>query len=177
MERAALPARGCGRCGGVLEWESIREWNQERWLGVCADCGWLVAFLPDQPRVRPRDPLRVFVLGTGATTRPETPPWIRVFRVGSTMPWNVHWVHSPYPCARCGTHVTFSARTLPRPGVVAHCLLCLGCGRATVEHVRPGSSLRETPVCGDTWSPPDVAVARLREAVFRPSWRQYEDVD
>jgi hypothetical protein len=56
--------------------------------------------------------------------------------------------------------------------VVAHCLLCLACGRTTVEHIRPDTALHETPVVGEQWSPPDVAVARLREAVFRPFWRE-----
>jgi hypothetical protein len=76
----------------------------------------------------------------------------------------------------CGTQVTFAARTWTRPGVIADCHLCLGCGRATVEHVRPGRALRETPVVGARWTPPDIGIARLRAAVFRPFvWKLWSE--
>jgi hypothetical protein len=131
----------------------------------------MTAFLPDQPQCTPRDPLRVFLLGPATEVRPQSPPWIRIFRIGGAMPWNVDWRHYPLPCDGCGIHVTFQAQAYPRPNVIAYCLLCLACGRATVEHLRPGTTLREMPIVGERWSPPDVGVARLREAVFRPLWR------
>jgi hypothetical protein len=162
------PARACQRCGGALAWEKLDEGLEERWLGVCEGCGWLVGFLPDQPGCVPRDPLRVFLAGTKGEARREAPPWIRLFRTCSAAPWNVEWLHAPGSCVTCGTQVTFAARTWTRPGVIADCLLCLACGRATVEHLRPGRVVRETPVVGTCWTPPDVGIARLREAVFRP---------
>ena len=62
--------------------------------------------------------------------------------------------------------MTFAVWTLPAPGRRAYSQLCLGCGRATSEHLRAGTDLREAPVSGTEWSPPCVAVARLRRAVF-----------
>jgi hypothetical protein len=173
LNEALCPQAACERCGSGLLWEALHDDDQERWLGVCKDCGWMIAFLPDEPQARPKDPLRTFLLGRGPWSASETPPWIRVFRTASKMPWELDWIHSPAPCAGCGTKVTFEVQTFPRPGVIAHCLLCLVCGRATVEHLRPGTFLRETPVVGQRWSPPDVGVARLREAVFQPFWRKY----
>jgi hypothetical protein len=171
-EGVTAPPHNCRRCGGTVGWETLRRDDEERWLGVCRDCGWMTAFLPDSQGSTPRDPLRVFLLGTAVAQPPESPPWIRLFRITARLPWNVNWRHHPLPCAECQTHVTFETCMYPRPHVVAHCMLCLACGRTTVEHIRPEANLRETPVVGERWSPPDVAVARLREAVFRPFWRE-----
>jgi len=162
------PARACQRCAGALVWEKLDEGLEERWLGMCEGCDWLVGFLPDQPGCVPRDPLRVFLVGTNCEARSEAPPWIRLFRACSAAPWNVEWLHAPGSCVTCGTQVTFAARTWTRPGVIADCLLCLACGRSTVEHLRPGRPVRETPVVGACWTPPDIGIARLRAAVFRP---------
>lgn len=171
-EGVTAPAHNCRRCGGTIGWETLRRAEEERWLGVCGDCGWMTVFLPDSPDSTPRDPLRTFLLGTRATHPPDSPPWIRLFRMTLGLPWNINWRHRPLRCGGCETHVTFATCLYPRPHVVAQCMLCLACGRTTVEHIRPDAPLRETPVIGERWSPPDVAVTRLRDAIFRPFWRE-----
>jgi hypothetical protein len=62
--------------------------------------------------------------------------------------------------------VSFAVWTRPDHGRRAYSVLCLGCGRATSEYVGVDTELREAPVSGSEWSPPCVAVARLRRAVF-----------
>jgi hypothetical protein len=165
------PAHECERCGGPIGWETSRQGQEERWLGICGECGWMVAFLPERPNCTPRDPLRTFLIERKVPPRPDSPPWTRLFRMTFRLPWDVNWRHSPLPCPACETHVTFETCLNPRPYTLARCMLCLACGRTTVEHVRSNAPLRETPVTGAHWTPPDVAVARLREAVFRPFWR------
>ena len=136
----------------------------------------MVAFLPDQPTFSARDPLQTFLLGVGASMRPASPPWIRLFRLAAPVGW-VSWAHEPQPCPACETHVVFHTDGHPRPGVVAECRLCLACGWVGVEYIRPGTSLRETPAVGGNWSPPSPAVARLRQAVLRPYWREHWPID
>jgi len=36
-------------------------------------------------------------------------------------------------------------------------------------------NLREAPVVGEAWAPPDIGVARLRAALLRPYWIQQPD--
>jgi hypothetical protein len=169
-EGVTAPANNCRRCGGAVAWETLCGDQEERWLGVCRDCGWMVTFLPDDPNCTPRDPLRTFLLGRGIPARLDSPPWIRLFRMTFRLPWGINWRHCPLPCRACRAHVTFETCLYPRPYTVARCLLCLACGQTTVEYARPNASVHETPVTGDRWSPPDVAIARLREAIFRPFW-------
>lgn len=136
----------------------------------------MTTFLPELPDCVPRDPLVVFLLGPGKSPRPQSPPWIRLFRITGNDPWNVNWIYCPLPCDGCGAYVTFQAQAYPRPQVVARCLLCLGCGQASVEYFRPNTSLYEAPVIGGVWSPPCPAVLRLRDAMFRPYWRACPDL-
>jgi hypothetical protein len=76
--------------------------------------------------------------------------------------------HVPQGCPGCRQRVTFAVWTrLPR-GRTAYSALCLACGRATSEYLWPTGGMREAPVTGRDWSPPCVAVARLRRAVFQP---------
>ena len=179
MEEHAVASspRECERCGGSIAWEALREGQDERWLGLCDECGWMTVFLPGQPQCTPRDPLRVFLLGTGTSSRPESRPWIRLFRMTGRPPWNVDWHHCPLPCGGCGSQVVFQVHGYPRPHVIARSLLCLACGHASVEHIRPGTTLREMPAVGDVWSPPCPAVARLRDALLRPFWRNQEEME
>jgi hypothetical protein len=170
VDEGATPAHQCEQCGGPIDWETSGRGNEERWLGLCRKCAWMVTFLPHDPKSTPRDPLRTFLLGRRVAPRPDSPPWVRLFRMTFRLPWDINWRHCPLPCLACRTHATFETCLNPRPYTLAHCRLCLACGRTTVEHVRPNASVRETPVTGERWSPPDVAVARLREAVFRPFW-------
>jgi hypothetical protein len=172
---SATPA-SCGQCGGAIVWEAIEDEFEERWLGLCRECGRMTAFLPEQPTHSPRDPLRTCLLGAGVPLRPASPAWIRVFRVAGSLPW-VRWLHEPDLCPTCETHVTFRAQGHPRPGVLADCRLCLSCGRVSVEHIRPGTTLHETPAVGGAWSPPCPAVARLRQAILRPFWRDQRLTD
>jgi hypothetical protein len=154
----------CGACELPLRWEPIDDSRGgERWLAVCA-CGMPWVFFPGRPGHRPADPLRA-ALGAGRPPAEDTPPWIRLFQLSSRHPWWLPWRHVPRACA-CGQRVTFAVWTMPAADRRAYSQLCLACGRATSEHVRPGTDLREAPVTGDEWSPPCVAVARLRRAVF-----------
>jgi hypothetical protein len=162
------PPRGCAECQGTLSWEALHDGPLERWLGVCGECGWMVCFLPDRPGWTSEDPLRVFLLGPRRRLVKEAPAWVRLFRMTQSVPWNVEWRHAPIPCDGCELHACFHTRVFARPGVLAACLLCLACGRATVEQARVGINLREAPVVGEAWSPPDVGVARLRAALLRP---------
>jgi hypothetical protein len=121
------------------------------------------AFVPERPAWKPNDPLRA-AFGVEPKHR-ESPPWLRVHRISSRPPWSRDWQHFGIACERCDSVAVFGVCTFPRPGVRAFSQLCLGCGRATVAHDRFGGA-QEIPVTGETWSPPCVAVARLRRAVF-----------
>lgn len=151
-----------------LEWEQVEAGRGERWLAVCG-CGMPWAFFPARPEYRPDDPLRAALLGRGmrapALASPS-PPWIRLFQLSSGYPWWLPWRHLARACAGCGQRVTFAVWTSPAPDTYAYSALCLACGQATSEYVRTDSELREAPVYGNEWSPPCVAVARLRRAVF-----------
>jgi len=70
------------------------------------------------------------------------------------------------PCDRCAQRVSFAVWTQPRFGVAAHNTLCLACGFAQVGYVYRDDDKHETPVSGAEWTPPCVAVARLRRAIF-----------
>jgi hypothetical protein len=131
---------------------------------VCR-CGWFHTYFPDNPEWQPDDPLAAALAEPGRLKEP-TPPWLRVFQLSSGFPWWLRWRHIPVECQSCAQCVTFAVWTHARPGVQALSTLCLQCGFSTVEHVYPGRDAHETPVAGDQWSPPCVAVARLRTAVF-----------
>lgn len=45
-------------------------------------------------------------------------------------------------------------------------MVCLACGFTQVGYVYRDEGNRETPVSGSEWSPPCVAVARMRRAIF-----------
>jgi len=128
----------------------------------------MVCFLPDQPGWEPDDPLQVFLLGPARRLPEEPPAWVRLFRMTQGPPWGVEWLHAPVACERCDLHTCFHTRVFPRHGVLAACLLCLACGRVVVEQARAGINLREAPVAGEEWTPPDIGVARLRAALLRP---------
>jgi hypothetical protein len=163
VSRSGTAPTNCRECRLPLRWERIEDDGGERWLAVCA-CGMPWVFFPGRPQYRPRNPLRAALLARSAPAGP-TPPWIRLFQLSSRHPWWVPWRHIGRACA-CGQRVTFAAWTTPAPGRRAYSALCLACGRATSEHVRADAGLREAPVSGREWSPPCVAVARLRRAVF-----------
>jgi hypothetical protein len=122
-------------------------------------------FLPDRPDYEPEDRLRAALLAA-APPAEASPPWIRAFQLSSGHPWWLPWRHVARACASCKQRVTFAVWTRLAPERWAHSALCLACGRATSEYVRGDAELREAPVSGNEWSPPCVAVARLRRAVF-----------
>jgi hypothetical protein len=62
--------------------------------------------------------------------------------------------------------VAFAAWTRPRFNIYSHNILCLACGYTQVGYVYTDGGKHETPVAGREWSPPCVAVARLRRAIF-----------
>ena len=164
-QNAVSPPERC-ECGGSFTWESVSDRLGERWLGVCS-CGVLVGYVPEERPFVPADPLATVLGGPGRDRRPPSPPWIRVYRVSSAPPWNVEWLHYPSPCVKCSAPVVFEATGFPRPGILAHCLLCLQCGWTSVEHIRPGSGCSEAPLTGHVWNPlPCPAVMRLRRALF-----------
>jgi hypothetical protein len=168
VSRPATARTNCGACELPLRWEPIEDRRGgERWLAVCS-CGMPWVFFPGRPGLRPRDPLRAALLSEAAPA--ESPPWIRLFQLSSRHPWWLPWRHVARACA-CGQRVTFAVWTSPDPGRRAHSALCLACGRATSEYVRTDGESREAPVSGGEWSPPCVAVARLRRAVFYDSDR------
>jgi hypothetical protein len=160
------PPSCCGVCEMDLEWEQVEAGSGERWLAVCG-CGMPWAFFPTRPGHQPADPLRAALLGRrrpAAAT--ASPPWIRLFQITSRHPWWLPWRHLARACAGCGQRVTFAVWTSPAPDRYAYSALCLVCGQVTSERVRTDAELREAPVSGNEWSPPCVAVARLRRAVF-----------
>ena len=86
-------------------------------------------------------------------------------------PWWLPWRHLPRSCPGCRQRVTFAVWKRLAGGRSAYSELCLACGRATSEYLWPRDGrMREAPVSGGEWSPPCVAVARLRRAVFAPGW-------
>ena len=121
-------------------------------------------FLPDRPDYQPRNPLRAALLT--AAPAESTPPWIRLYQLSSGYPWWLPWRHVARACAGCAQRVTFAVWTSPAPNRRAYSALCLSCGQVMSESVRTDAELREAPVYGNEWSPPCVAVARLRRAVF-----------
>jgi hypothetical protein len=167
------PPSCCGVCEMDLEWEQVEAERGERWLAVC-DCGIPWAFFPARPEYQPQDPLRAALLGQGPRAPAAgSPPWIRVFQLTSRHPWWLAWRHIARGCAGCDQRVSFAVWTRPAPRQRAFSTLCLGCGQATSEYLYAGGRVSETPVSGNEWSPPCVAVARLRRAVFyrhQPTW-------
>ena len=95
-----------------------------------------------------------------------TPPWLRLFQLSSSYPWWLPWRHAPARCDQCTQRVAFTVWTRPRVNVHSHNMLCLGCGFTQVGYVYRDGGKRDTPVSGSEWSPPCVAVARLRRAIF-----------
>jgi hypothetical protein len=134
------------------------------WFAVCS-CGAPAAHLPLRPDDEPADPVAA---AFGPARAPGRPPWIRVFQLTSGYPWWLPWRHVPLPCPGCRQRVTFAVWTRLAGGRSAHSQLCLACGHATSEYLWPRGGMREAPVSGAEWSPPCVAVARLRRAVFAP---------
>lgn len=164
-----LPPRHAVSANGRCVGSAFEDFRTERWLALCA-CGAAHAFLPERPLWKPDDPLRA-ALGVEAKSR-ESPPWLRLHRISSGPPWLCDWQHVGTPCDACGSVAVFGVWTFPRPGVRAFSSLCLSCGWVSVTHVR-FDGVHETPVAGGEWSPPCVAVARLRRAVFALPGRFY----
>ena len=126
------------------------------------------AFFPGRSDYVPDDPLAE-ALGAGRTNRRASPPWIRLFQQTSGHPWWLPWRHDGRGCPGCGQRVTFAVWTRPRADRCAYSALCLACGRATSEYVSATNrGMSEASLSGSEWSPPCVAVARLRRAVFSP---------
>ena len=124
------------------------------------------AHFPLRPKDEPEDPIAA---AFGPAYAPSRPPWIRVFQLTSGYPWWLPWRHLPRGCPGCRQRVTFAVWTRLAGGRSAYSELCLACGRATSEYLWPKDGrMREAPVHGSEWSPPCVAVARLRRAVFFP---------
>jgi hypothetical protein len=167
VTQRASPPSCCGECGVALRWERLGGAGAERWLAVCA-CGMPWAFFPGRSDYVPDAPLAE-ALGGSRMHRRSSPPWIRLFQLTSGFPWWLPWRHVGGGCPRCGQRVTFAVWTRPRADRCAYSALCLACGRATSEYVSATNrGMSEASLSGSEWSPPCVAVARLRRAVFSP---------
>jgi hypothetical protein len=149
----------------ALRWTLTGEAGSGCWLAICS-CGRPAARFPRRPDYEPDDPIAA---AFGPARAPDLPPWIRVFQMTSGYPWWLPWRHVPGPCPSCQQRVTFAVWTRLAGGRPAYSELCLACGRAKSEYLWPrGGVMREAPVHGRDWSPPCVAVARLRRAIFSP---------
>jgi hypothetical protein len=157
----------CASCGGELQWETLLDGSEERWLAVCR-CGRMRAYLPGRPKFDPEDPLRVFLLGPGRPVFPASPPWVRVFLASVEGPDPVRWRFCHAPCRGCGASASFGFQACPRADVFAVCTFCLACGYATASYAQPARGLVEAPVGGRAWAPPCPAVQRLRDCLHRP---------
>lgn len=169
MEDSGAPGRStaCPSCGGRPRWESLVDVREERWLAVCR-CGRMRAYLPGEPDLDPEDPLRAFLLGPGRPLPPPSPPWVRLF-LGSVAGANpARWRYCHGACPRCGASASFGLQACPRPGVLAACALCLGCGHVIARYSRLDHGLAEAPATGSEWAPPCPAVQRLRDCLLRP---------
>ena len=164
--REAEPG-ACPSCGRQPRWESLDDSGEERWLAVCR-CGRMQTYLPDQPGLDPEDPLRAFLLGPDRPIFPASPPWVRVFLASVEGPNPVRWRFCHEACRTCGTSAAFGFQACPRAGVFAICTLCIACGNATACYSKPGRAVFEGPVVGRTWTPPGIAVQRLRDCLHRP---------
>ncbi len=158
------PPCGCPSCGAPLRWAQMDEGGSCGWLASCS-CGRPAARFPRRPEYEPDDPIGEAL---GPPCAPGRPPWIRVFQLTSGYPWWLPWRHVPRACPACRQRVTFSVWTTLPGRRTAYSELCLACGCATSEHLWPRGGMRQAPVTGSEWSPPCLAVARLRRAVFCP---------
>jgi len=158
------PPCGCPACGAPLHWSQTEEGGNGCWLAICT-CGRPAARFPRRPDYEPDDPIAA---AFGSPRAPARPPWVRVFQMTSGYPWWLPWRHVLRRCPGCGQSVTFAVWTTMPGRRTAYSELCLSCGRATSEHLWPRGGMREAPVTGNEWTPPCVAVARLRRAVFAP---------
>jgi hypothetical protein len=160
-------ASGCGNCDGRTEWESlVDDDGEERWFSICS-CGQMATFLPEQPHVKPKDPLRAYLRGLARPILPETPPWIRLFLNTIQQPCPIRWRYAWQSCPHCQTAVRMGMQACPRAGVFAVCSLCLSCGYVTTSYKLPR---RVTPfeLSGTEWAPACPAVQRLRDCALRP---------
>jgi hypothetical protein len=124
------------------------------------------AYFPLRSDYEPGDPLSA---AFGPALPPGRSPWIRVFQLTCGYPWWRPWRHVPGGCPGCRQDVTFAVWTMLPGDRRAHSTLCLACGHATSEYVWVANrGMSEAPLSGSEWSPPCVAVARLRRLVFCP---------
>ncbi len=156
----------CPNCGSRRQWESlIDDAGEERWLTICP-CGHMEAFLPDQPHVQAKDPLRAYLLGPGRDIFPAAPPWIRLFLSTIKEPRPIRWSYVWQKCPSCGTAVRMGMQAYPRGVVLGLCSLCLSCGYVTASYSIP-KRLTDSVMSGAEWTPPCPAVQRLRDCALR----------
>ena len=146
LDFEGAPIAACEKCGDSLRWESLEDGGSERWLGVCSGCGWMRAFLHDEPSRPLDDPLSTFL---GATRLDECarPPWIRAMRASASPPWSVRWSHRAKPCDSCSAPVVFTTthprtRCLPFAAPSARrAARCPSPMRRAAVHPRDGSAV------------------------------------
>lgn len=159
----------CGNCGSRTDWEwesLVDESGEERWLSICS-CGQMAAFLPDQPHVQPKDPLRAYLRGLERPIFSETPPWVRLFLQTVQQPNPIRWRYVWQGCLRCKASIRLGMQAYPRVNVSAACTLCLSCGYVTASYTLP-QPVTESVFRGSEWSPACPAVQRLRDCALRP---------
>jgi hypothetical protein len=161
---------GCEVCGGQLKWHRITDEEDERWLGVCTECGHMCAFFPDGPGRQIDDPLTAF-LGEPDLT-PSRPPWVRAFRASAGWPWLARWSHHRPPCDHCSAPTVLTLEHPPSAFTGVCGTLCLACGEVRSAYFKGGFSAVGWLV-GHQWTPPCPAVIRLRRALFMPMPQPY----
>ena len=91
---------------------------------------------------------------------------VRLFQRSIEEPIRTSWRHLPDPCVTCAASVIFGTQSWPRPGVNGRYLLCLNCGRVTVNYTDIWRN-RSEATTGSSWTPACPSVLRLRDAVYR----------
>jgi hypothetical protein len=170
---ASWTGETCTRCDGALDWETYSTHDGQRWLGICADCGCVRGVIVRDEAVESDAPLTDYLGAPHAQA--ASPPWVRLFRVSSEAPWNVHWKYVSGECARCARGVIFG--TSAGAGLLFQIQLCLKCGQIRVQQVRAGDGHIYGALVSSRWCPTSGAVRYARRILLdrrRPPSEEHE---
>ena len=152
-----LAAAPCADCAATTRWER-RDLTptSEAWLGICEECGTMMAFVPGEPDLELDNPLAFFLTGDASYVAPaERPAWQRFYTLTTGAPFFLRWSFQTTPCESCHTRATVETRILS-PAWRRSLSLCLNCGRTTVEtasHATDATPTRLTGTRVDTTRP------------------------
>lgn len=173
-----LATEPCDDCAPTTRWER-RDLSPtgEAWLGTCETCGSMQVQALDAPEMEIEDPLAFFLLGVPKSEpAPTRPPWQRFYARTLDAPFHLRWRFVVDPCEECEATSSVSATDVTASGT--HSLtLCLNCGVACVETTRNAMAAAPIRLTGNQWSPPDLAVKKLRDSIFEPyrKWAATQD--